>query len=84
VRGREEPDPGAERTAPILPLRPGLPEKATHDYRQFIEARVASGTPETQVDDQVRAEIGFDETDVDRALARLLQLLTGQVVPPGA
>ena len=22
------------RTAPILPLRPGLPEKATHDYRR--------------------------------------------------
>jgi hypothetical protein len=21
-----------DRTAPILPLRPGLPEKATHDY----------------------------------------------------
>jgi hypothetical protein len=23
-----------DRTAPILPLRPGLPEKATHDYRR--------------------------------------------------
>jgi hypothetical protein len=23
---------GLDRTAPILPLRPGLPEKATHDY----------------------------------------------------
>ena len=21
-----------DRTAPILPIRPGLPEKATHDY----------------------------------------------------
>jgi len=27
-----------DRTAPILPLRPGLPEKATHDY-------VRHGTP---------------------------------------
>ncbi len=23
-----------DRTAPILPLRPGLPEKATHDYKR--------------------------------------------------
>jgi hypothetical protein len=39
-------------------------------YQSLIEARVASGIPETQVDDQVRAKIGFDETDVDRALER--------------
>jgi transposase len=24
-----------DRTAPILPLRPGLPERATHDYRRY-------------------------------------------------
>jgi hypothetical protein len=23
-----------DRTAPILPLRPGLPERATHDYKR--------------------------------------------------
>jgi DDE superfamily endonuclease len=38
------------RTAPILPLRPGLPEKATHDYRRngattlFAALEVATGT----------------------------------------
>ena len=37
------------RTAPILPLRPGLPEKATHDYRRngtttlFAALEVATG-----------------------------------------
>jgi MoxR-like ATPase len=39
-------------------------------YRSMIDTRAPSGTPETQVEDQVRAEIGFDETDVDRALER--------------
>ena len=38
-----------DRTAPILPLRPGLPEKATHDYVQhgtttlFAALEVATG-----------------------------------------
>ena len=38
-----------DRTAPILPLRPGLPEKATHDYVRhgtttlFVALEVASG-----------------------------------------
>lgn len=38
-----------DRTAPILPLRPGLPEKATHDYRRngtttlFAALEVATG-----------------------------------------
>src|SRR4051795_6668192 len=38
------------RTQPILPLRPGLPEKATHDYRRngtttlFAALEVATGT----------------------------------------
>ena len=39
-----------DRTQPILPLRPGLPEKATHDYRRngtttlFAALEVATGT----------------------------------------
>jgi transposase len=39
-----------DRTAPILPLRPGLPEKATHDYVRhgtttlFAALEVATGT----------------------------------------
>ena len=39
-----------DRTAPILPLRPGLPEKATHDYKRngtttlFAALEVATGT----------------------------------------
>ncbi len=38
-----------DRTAPILPLRPGLPEKATHDYKRngtttlFAALEVATG-----------------------------------------
>jgi transposase len=38
-----------DRTAPILPLRPGLPEKATHDYKRngtttlFAALEVAAG-----------------------------------------
>jgi hypothetical protein len=34
LRGREVPVQALNRTAPILPLRPGLPEKATHDYQR--------------------------------------------------
>ncbi len=39
-----------QRTAPILPMRPGLPEKATHDYIRhgtttlFAALEVATGT----------------------------------------
>ena len=38
-----------DRTAPILPLRPGLPEKATHDYKRngtttlFAALQIATG-----------------------------------------
>ena len=38
------------RTQPILPVRPGLPEKATHDYQRngtttlFAALEVAAGT----------------------------------------
>jgi len=40
---------GLDRTAPILPMRPGLPEKATHDYKcngtatLFAALEVATG-----------------------------------------
>jgi transposase len=39
-----------DRTAPILPMRPGLPEKATHDYKRngtatlFAALDIATGT----------------------------------------
>ncbi len=39
-----------DRTQPILPMRPGLPEKATHDYKRngtttlFAALEVATGT----------------------------------------
>ena len=38
-----------DRTAPILPIRPGLPEKATHDYKRngtttlFAALEIATG-----------------------------------------
>jgi hypothetical protein len=32
VVGVDEKSQALDRTQPILPLRPGLPEKATHDY----------------------------------------------------
>ena len=47
--GREGQIQVLNRTAPILPLRPGLPEKATHDYRRngtatlFAALEVATG-----------------------------------------
>lgn len=40
---------GLNRTAPILSLRPGLPERATHDYKRngtttlFAALEVATG-----------------------------------------
>ena len=49
VRGREVPGPGPRADLPILPLRPGLPEKATHDYIRhgtttlFAALEVATG-----------------------------------------
>ena len=51
------------RTAPILPLRPGLPEKATHDYKRngtttlFAALEVATG----KVADQCYARHGKAE-----------------------
>ncbi len=46
------------RTAPILPLRPGLPEKATHDYKRngtttlFAALEVATGAVTDQCYDR--------------------------------
>jgi hypothetical protein len=34
VRDEQSQIQALNRTAPILPLRPGLPENATHDYRR--------------------------------------------------
>ena len=66
-----------DRTAPILPLRPGLPEKATHDYKRngtttlFAALEVATG----QVTDQCyerhgKAEFGDFLKKVARAYPR--------------
>jgi len=52
-----------DRTAPILPLRPGLPEKATHDYKRngtatlFAALEIATG----QVLDECYARHGKAE-----------------------
>jgi hypothetical protein len=32
MRGRETQAQALERAAPVLPLRPGTPEKRSHDY----------------------------------------------------
>lgn len=43
------------RTAPMLPLRPGLPEKATHDYQRngtttlFAALEIATGKVTDQI-----------------------------------
>jgi transposase len=50
-----------DRTAPILPLRPGLPARATHDYRRngttnlYAALDVASGNVITGMSDRHRA-----------------------------
>ncbi|HMK62958.1 MAG TPA: IS630 family transposase [Acidimicrobiales bacterium] len=51
-----------DRTAPILPLRPGLPERATHDYRRhgttnlYTALDVASGQVITDMTERHRAQ----------------------------
>ena len=51
-----------DRTAPILPLRPGLPERATHDYRRhgttnlYAALDVASGKVITDMTERHRAQ----------------------------
>ena len=50
-----------DRSAPILPLRPGLPERATHDYRRhgttnlYAALDVASGNVITDLTERHRA-----------------------------
>jgi transposase-like protein len=65
------------RTAPILPLREGLPEKATHDYKRngtttlFAALEVATGTVTDQCYDRHgKAEFGDFLKKVARAYPR--------------
>jgi hypothetical protein len=65
------------RTAPILPLRPGLPEKATHDYKRngtttlFAALEVATGKVTDQCYDRHgKAEFGDFLKKVARAYPR--------------
>jgi transposase len=66
-----------DRTAPILPLRPGLPEKATHDYRRngtttlFAALEVATGkVTDACYDRHGKAEFGDFLKKVARAYPR--------------
>jgi len=66
-----------DRTAPILPLRPGLPEKATHDYKRngtttlFAALEVATGKVTDQCYDRHgKAEFGDFLKKVARAYPR--------------
>ncbi|MFZ1383523.1 MAG: IS630 family transposase [Propionicimonas sp.] len=65
------------RTAPILPVRPGLPEKATHDYKRngtttlFAALEVATGKVTDQCYDRHgKAEFGDFLRKVARAYPR--------------
>jgi transposase len=65
------------RTAPILPVRPGLPEKATHDYKrngtttQFAALEVATGKVTDQCYDRHgKAEFGDFLRKVAKAYPR--------------
>jgi transposase-like protein len=66
-----------DRTAPILPLRPGLPEKATHDYKRngtttlFAALEVATGkVTDACYDRHGKAEFGDFLKKVARAYPR--------------
>ena len=66
-----------DRTAPILPLRPGLPEKATHDYKRngtttlFAALEVATGkVTDNCYDRHGKAEFGDFLKKVARAYPR--------------
>jgi len=66
-----------DRTAPILPLRPGLPEKATHDYKRngtttlFAALEVATGKVTDHCYDRPgKAEFGDFLKKVARAYPR--------------
>ncbi len=49
MRRRKDPGPALDRTAPILPLLPGTPQRRTHDYKHngitnlYAALDVASG-----------------------------------------
>lgn len=65
------------RTAPILPLRPGLPEKATHDYRRngtttlFAALEIATGkVTQACYDRHGKAEFGDFLKKVAKAYPR--------------
>jgi transposase/transposase-like protein len=65
------------RTAPILPLRPGLPEKATHDYKRngtttlFAALEIATGkVTDACYDRHGKAEFGDFLKKVARAYPR--------------
>ena len=64
-----------DRTAPILPMRPGLPERATHDYHRYGTTNlhaaldVASGNVITGLTDRHRAvEFRAFLNQINRAL----------------
>ncbi len=65
-----------DRTAPILPLRPGLPEKATHDYKRngtttlFAALEVADKVTDHCYDRHGKAEFGDFLKKVARAYPR--------------
>ena len=80
------------RTAPILPLRPGLPEKATHDYKRngtttlFAALEVATGKVTDQCYDRHgKAEFLDFLKKVARAYPRReLHVVRGQLPHPQA
>jgi DDE superfamily endonuclease len=61
VRGREDPAAALDRTAPVLPLLPGTPQRATHDYtrhgvtNRYAALDVASGKVISQLTARHRA-----------------------------
>jgi len=66
-----------DRTAPILPLRPGLPEKATHDYKRngtttlFAALQIGTGkVTDACYDRHGKAEFGEFLKKVARAYPR--------------
>jgi len=46
----------------------GMAEADRTFYRIMLEGQATDGTPATRVKDDVRAEVGFDEADLDRAI----------------
>jgi hypothetical protein len=73
----EEPDPGVDRSQPVLPMMPGMPERGTHDHLRhcitslFAAYGVADGTVISQLHRRYRA-IEFRKflTAIDKAVPR--------------